>query len=160
MTELVHSAAFEGRTITATWYEAPFRPLSPRVYGVCSVDDRIALVRIGDDSGLYIPGGGVELGETFEEALARELREEIAAEIDTSVYIGCQRVDDFEHPTDPHSDFHLYYACRVTLGEFVSDGVVTERVLVAPEDFVASLAWSDDPTAPILLERSLELISR
>ena len=164
MSGLVHRAQFEGRQITATWFEAPFRPLSPRVYAICFTDDgNIVLVRptseyLGRpaaDIGAFVPGGGVERGETVEQALARELDEEIAASIDAVEYLGCQRVDDFDHPTAPHSDFHLYFWCRVTLRDFAETAEIAERVLVAPEAFLASLEWADDPMATILLEKGL-----
>ncbi len=122
-------------------------------------DDRIVLARAVEDSGLYLPGGGVELGETYEEALARELQEEISAELLSLVYVGCQRVDDFEHAEVPHSDFHLFYSCRVRLDEFVPEVAVSERVLVSTEDFLEVFAWSDDPAARIILERAMKAAS-
>ena len=49
------------------------------------------------------PGGKVEAGETPEEALAREIREELAADISVGEYLTTV---EYEYP-----EFHLSMAC-------------------------------------------------
>lgn len=43
-----------------------------------SRDDALLLVRVRDNDRWYLPGGKVELGETNEQALCRELSEELS----------------------------------------------------------------------------------
>ncbi len=60
----------------------PGSPMRQRVavYGVARGDDEVLLVRASSDTGTpgtwWLPGGGLEFGESPEECLVREFREE------------------------------------------------------------------------------------
>lgn len=63
---------------------------SYRVAGLLIHNNRILLQRPINDSGYALPGGHVELGETNEETLIREIKEEINADIrvDSLQWVG------------------------------------------------------------------------
>jgi ADP-ribose pyrophosphatase YjhB (NUDIX family) len=65
-------------------------------------DDRVALILHTYLDGWYLPGGGVQRGESYDRALARELREEIG--LDT---FRIERVLGIYHDTVTLKDDHV-----------------------------------------------------
>jgi 8-oxo-dGTP pyrophosphatase MutT (NUDIX family) len=156
----IHETIWDGRTIRFEWFPAPALPLfAGRVYGVCTTDEgTVPLVRAGNDPRWFLPGGGVHPGESAEDALARELDEELGARIVASAYLGYQSAHDPDNPFGaPEVDYHLFYWCAVEIpASFASAHEITEVTVVAPDAFLATLSWSDDPKARILLDLALE----
>lgn len=91
------------------------------VYGVTINKDAVLLVPQWD--GYDIPGGGVELGETTEEALKREVHEETGLVVKPHMqHVLHVTQDFFIHPTDGKSYHYilLYYPCSLISGK-ISD---------------------------------------
>ena len=59
-----------------------------RVSGLIIKNNKLLLVDMDDSGFLCLPGGYVELGETTEEAVKRELNEEIRQEVRIEKYLG------------------------------------------------------------------------
>ena len=86
----------------------------PSVYAVFNKDCRVLVCRTKSNGKLWLPGGGVDKGETHEEALRREVMEEAG--------IGSfeikRLIADFRHygyyaPEDDAFDGHLhFYECE------------------------------------------------
>ncbi|WP_349305984.1 NUDIX domain-containing protein [Clostridium swellfunianum] len=53
---------------------------------ILDLEDKIALVK--RDNNFFLPGGGVENDETYEECLKRECSEELGYDIEIAKYIG------------------------------------------------------------------------
>lgn len=77
------------------------------------------------------PGGGIEAGETPEEAAVREVAEEVGLEVEASKVLG-----DRVHP---QSGVHMtYVACSVIAGE----------ATVVDEEELAEVAWLEHGQIP------------
>ena len=59
-----------------------------RVSGLIIKNNKLLLVDMDDSGFLCLPGGYVELGETTEEAVKRELLEEVGKKFNISKYLG------------------------------------------------------------------------
>lgn len=156
MDELIHHREYQGRMITHTWVgDADGVPARVHTLAFTAAGDILLVGGGSGDAELWLPGGGIEVGESPEEALARELLEEAAASIEAMRPLGSQRVDD----PATGSEFHALYWSRVTLADaYVPEHEVAERRLVRPDEFLDALSWGRrDPKAALLLDRALAI---
>jgi 8-oxo-dGTP diphosphatase len=134
----VQETSDQGRRVTFTWFDPPFRPEPPhsnQAYGICFTEAGMIVLGAWDGDGeryWNLLGGGVEPGETLEDCLAREVMEEGCARVTESRYIGCQRVDDPDHPTGPWRYYQARFWARVELLRWDPQHEINERRLVRP----------------------------
>ena len=114
----------------------------PSVYGIVLRDGKILLSPqhgIGHD----LPGGGVEIDESLEQALVREVKEETGIEVKPLGIVGCKDSFFVWKPADEsqRSAYHslmYYYACEVTGGELSTAGFDS-----AEQQYAKMAEWID-----------------
>ena len=107
------------------------------VGGVVLIDGRVVLIRRGKEplrGRWVIPGGTVELGETLQEAVVREMQEEtgllVAPREVVLVFDRIQR----EGPSVEYHYVIIDYACEYVSGELKAGSDADEVALVSPEE--------------------------
>ena len=143
-------------------------PLPPRKYpprpvvGVGAViahDDRVVLIKRKFEplAGQWsLPGGTLELGESLEAGVAREIREETGLDVEVGPVV--EVFDRILLDTEGRVQYHFVlvdYLCRPIGGHLQAGSDVDDAVWVAPSD-VSS--YHITPKATAVVERALSMV--
>ncbi|KKP92961.1 MAG: NUDIX domain-containing protein [Parcubacteria group bacterium GW2011_GWA1_36_12] len=124
------------------------------VHAFCLYKGKMVLV-LHSKSGWMPPGGGIEPGETYEEAVVREVTEETNMKVIHQVLIGFQDIYEPERIVRQTRSF-----CIVEpFGKFVSDpdGEITNIKLIDPKDYKRYFDWGE--IGEKIMEKAMELKS-
>ena len=107
------------------------------VGGVVLIDGRVVLIRRGKEplrGRWVIPGGTVELGETLQDALVREMQEETGILVrPREVVLVFDRIQR-EGPSVEYHYVIIDYACDYVSGALRAGSDADEVALVAPDE--------------------------
>lgn len=107
-TDLPHLSNFKDLGVKLQYPESEYRRRDS-VYALAfDADGKIGTMKFIDVATNILPGGGVEEGETKEEALKREVREELGCNIENLKLIGS--FDSFNNPAKVNYLTHIYTA--------------------------------------------------
>ena len=123
------------------------------VHAYCFIKDKFVVVYAAENKSWTPAGGGVEAGETPEEAVIREVHEETNMKVLKQAFIGYQDVFG-SHGIQTHARS----VCIVEpYGEFVSDpdGDITEIKLIDPSEYKEYFDWG--VIGDHIMERALKL---
>ncbi|MDF7777398.1 NUDIX domain-containing protein [Sphingomonas sp. AOB5] len=125
-----------GKAARVWWFFTRSRTLGVRAM-VLDSQGRVALVRHTFAAGWAFPGGGVKKGERFDEALARELHEEVAI-----ADFAIERVLGVYHSRREYKDDHVViFVVRLPAG--------TEAALAKADAMeIAEVGWFDLDALP------------
>lgn len=123
-----------------------------QVYGLCFFKNKLVIGFESSKREWVLIGGSIEPGETFEQTLIREVKEESNMRVIKYWPVGFQHIL-------PLDVCQLRYCCIVEpFGPFASDpdGDISEIKFIKPQNFTDYINWGK--IGDRLIARSLELI--
>ncbi len=152
---------YQGKTYPVTYKEAdPTNDLEGKilngVHAYCFCGDKFVLVYNQKKDHYTPPGGGIEPGETYEQAIIREVKEESNMKVISQELIGYQDVVDIANGDRVIRQVRSF--CIVEpYGDFVSDpdGDITAIKLIDPKDYKQYFDWGK--IGDRIMERALEI---
>jgi ADP-ribose pyrophosphatase YjhB (NUDIX family) len=124
---------------------------------LCFCGDKLVVVYAKSRNVWEMPGGGLEEGETLEECITREIKEETNMKVLRLSPLG---YDTLTNPDTQEKIYQMRYAAKVEpLGQFITDqatdGDITEIKLIDPIEYKKYFDWGERSDA--MMRKASEL---
>lgn len=113
---------------------------SYRIAGICVYNGKVLLQTAPDDDGYAFPGGHSSFGETNEETLKREFKEEIGADISVGDLKWVAEVF-FQWGNKPCHQICLYYMIDIESMDTPKNGIFEAKENINGKNFVLTFEW-------------------
>lgn len=113
---------------------------SYRVAGIAEKNGKVLLQKPTNDNAYAFPGGHVEFGETNEETLIREFKEEIGADISVGELKWVAEVF-FPWGESPCHQICLYYAINIESDDIPEEGMFMAKEHIEGRNFDLEFHW-------------------
>lgn len=113
---------------------------SYRVAGICIQNGKVLLQKPTNDNGYAFPGGHVALGETNEQTLKREFKEEIGADITVGALRWVAEIF-FQWGDKPCHQICLYYDVTINSEDTPKEGDFIAHEHMEGRDFDIEFHW-------------------
>jgi 8-oxo-dGTP pyrophosphatase MutT (NUDIX family) len=131
-----------GKLITLPRAKLTFRP---SVYAIILRGDKVLLLNTRSTGKYSLPGGGVDVGESMEEALHREVREETGLKIAIDRFAGFREQFFYYDPGDEaYHSFLFFYVCRPLTLDLLENEAIYDGEVESPQWINAASIRADD----------------
>jgi len=137
---------YKGRIYKVTYNDGVSKDvvIGGGVHCYCFYKDKLILVGYSNSDSWTPPGGGIEKGETYEEAAIREIKEESNMKVLWMECIGYQDVEVVNNKNIKERQYRM--VCVVEpYGDFESDPDedISEIKLIDPKDYKKYIKWGE-----------------
>ena len=107
--------------------------LRPAVYALIEHNGKVLLMAMHHTGKYHPPGGGVHPGESVEDALQRELREETGIDVEIERFVHFDELFYYYDPSaTAYHGLHFYYACSPKTLGLLDDTQVEDDAATTP----------------------------
>lgn len=106
--------------------------IRPAAYAIIVQDGRLLALRGRATGKLHLPGGGLEPGETLEQALHRELGEETGLEAAVEGFLFFTEHFFYTQSGHAYHGLSFFYRCAITGGVLLADELVNDDFAERP----------------------------